>query len=160
MNNLMTEEELALIETKLSLLHRTGEDWAAIKAFLPNRDVIVMESEAMPSKGHMTIADGALLAFTTMEKCTAWIDKAAPKIRFMTGSMPYAQAMDVADDNRMPLYLDIRHDWRFLCYQNNQLSARMLVNTKKLVAYGKTKIGSNDPCPCGSGKKYKICCGR
>lgn len=22
------------------------------------------------------------------------------------------------------------------------------------------KIGSNDPCPCGSGKKYKKCCGR
>ena len=23
-----------------------------------------------------------------------------------------------------------------------------------------TKIGPNDPCPCGSGKKYKKCCGR
>ena len=22
------------------------------------------------------------------------------------------------------------------------------------------KIGRNDPCPCGSGKKYKRCCGR
>ncbi|MGD7478529.1 SEC-C metal-binding domain-containing protein, partial [Ralstonia pseudosolanacearum] len=22
------------------------------------------------------------------------------------------------------------------------------------------KIGRNDPCPCGSGKKYKNCCGR
>jgi len=21
------------------------------------------------------------------------------------------------------------------------------------------KIGRNDPCPCGSGKKYKRCCG-
>ena len=21
------------------------------------------------------------------------------------------------------------------------------------------KIGPNDPCPCGSGKKYKNCCG-
>ena len=25
---------------------------------------------------------------------------------------------------------------------------------------GKQKIGRNDPCPCGSGKKYKRCCGR
>ncbi len=25
---------------------------------------------------------------------------------------------------------------------------------------GKKKIGRNDPCPCGSGKKYKHCCGR
>jgi len=22
------------------------------------------------------------------------------------------------------------------------------------------KIGRNEPCPCGSGKKYKYCCGR
>ena len=22
------------------------------------------------------------------------------------------------------------------------------------------KVGRNDPCPCGSGKKYKACCGR
>ena len=23
----------------------------------------------------------------------------------------------------------------------------------------KAKVGRNDPCPCGSGKKYKKCCG-
>ena len=23
-----------------------------------------------------------------------------------------------------------------------------------------TEIGRNDPCPCGSGKKYKNCCGK
>ncbi|HHX50949.1 MAG TPA: hypothetical protein GX711_05890, partial [Clostridia bacterium] len=22
------------------------------------------------------------------------------------------------------------------------------------------EVGRNDPCPCGSGKKYKKCCGR
>ncbi len=27
-------------------------------------------------------------------------------------------------------------------------------------ASGSRKIGRNDPCPCGSGKKYKYCCGR
>jgi len=24
----------------------------------------------------------------------------------------------------------------------------------------RTKVGRNDPCPCGSGKKYKKCCGQ
>lgn len=24
----------------------------------------------------------------------------------------------------------------------------------------KKKVGRNDPCPCGSGKKFKQCCGR
>ena len=32
-------------------------------------------------------------------------------------------------------------------------------DTKQPVRKGK-KIGRNDPCPCGSGKKYKHCCGR
>ena len=31
--------------------------------------------------------------------------------------------------------------------------------TKKIQAHS-TKIGRNDPCPCGSGKKYKQCCGK
>ena len=33
------------------------------------------------------------------------------------------------------------------------------VSTNKTVRKQK-KIGRNDPCPCGSGKKYKKCCGR
>ncbi|WMJ23271.1 preprotein translocase subunit SecA [Paludicola sp. MB14-C6] len=32
-------------------------------------------------------------------------------------------------------------------------------NTVKRQPIRKEKIGSNDPCPCGSGKKYKKCCG-
>ena len=27
------------------------------------------------------------------------------------------------------------------------------------VATADEKVGRNDPCPCGSGKKYKVCCG-
>jgi len=27
-------------------------------------------------------------------------------------------------------------------------------------AQAQTRVGRNDPCPCGSGKKYKKCCGR
>ena len=32
-------------------------------------------------------------------------------------------------------------------------------NTPQQVVRGSAKIGRNDPCPCGSGKKYKKCCG-
>ena len=28
------------------------------------------------------------------------------------------------------------------------------------IVNNKPKVGRNDPCPCGSGKKYKNCCGR
>ena len=31
--------------------------------------------------------------------------------------------------------------------------------TKKPVTREEEKVGRNDPCPCGSGKKYKRCCG-
>jgi preprotein translocase subunit SecA len=31
---------------------------------------------------------------------------------------------------------------------------------KRGVAPSGSKVGRNDPCPCGSGKKYKHCCGK
>ena len=31
---------------------------------------------------------------------------------------------------------------------------------REAVTAAKKKVGRNDPCPCGSGKKYKHCCGR
>ena len=36
--------------------------------------------------------------------------------------------------------------------------AKNLAKTKSLPS--SPKVGRNDPCPCGSGKKYKKCCGR
>ena len=33
-------------------------------------------------------------------------------------------------------------------------------NAKPTQAVSKKVVGRNDPCPCGSGKKYKHCCGR
>ena len=32
-------------------------------------------------------------------------------------------------------------------------------NVTSKTVVNKNKIGRNDPCPCGSGKKYKKCCG-
>jgi len=38
---------------------------------------------------------------------------------------------------------------------------RFQMSTPKVETYKreKPKVGRNDPCPCGSGKKYKRCCG-
>ncbi len=35
---------------------------------------------------------------------------------------------------------------------------RLLNPTKPKIA--EKKVGRNEPCPCGSGKKYKKCCGK
>jgi preprotein translocase subunit SecA len=33
-------------------------------------------------------------------------------------------------------------------------------NSKQTARVASKKVGRNDPCPCGSGKKYKHCCGK
>ena len=54
--------------------------------------------------------------------------------------------------------MDFEDDWT-----DDELEDFMLQQEiKKREPYVKTEpeIGRNDPCPCGSGKKYKKCCGR
>ena len=41
-------------------------------------------------------------------------------------------------------------------HRTSQLGVKQQVSARTK----QTKIGRNDPCPCGSGKKYKKCCGR
>jgi preprotein translocase subunit SecA len=31
---------------------------------------------------------------------------------------------------------------------------------RQTITQGVKEVGRNDPCPCGSGKKYKKCCGK
>jgi uncharacterized protein YchJ len=38
------------------------------------------------------------------------------------------------------------------------LSALSEVQRRKLQVHGRIKLGRNDPCICGSGKKFKRCC--
>ncbi len=71
-------------------------------------------------------------------------------------------------DNEM-LYknmVDARADWLYELPAWNQIfdakkKRELYLEAKKMntVVKGK-KVGRNDPCPCGSGKKYKYCCGR
>ena len=44
-------------------------------------------------------------------------------------------------------------------YRLFKRAARRQVGVHEQVVSVK-KIGRNDPCPCGSGRKYKMCCGR
>ena len=42
---------------------------------------------------------------------------------------------------------------------HRQGSGRTLTSPLAKSVAGKSKVGRNAPCPCGSGKKYKHCCG-
>ncbi len=44
-------------------------------------------------------------------------------------------------------------------YKPNAVQSDASLQKSKTVSVEK-KVGRNDPCPCGSGKKYKKCCGR
>lgn len=44
---------------------------------------------------------------------------------------------------------------------NNARRSQISIPTnRKAVPVTSTKIGRNEPCPCGSGQKYKTCCGK
>lgn len=43
---------------------------------------------------------------------------------------------------------------------NNANAPRKSGAASTTVVNNEPKVGRNDPCPCGSGKKYKNCCGK
>lgn len=47
--------------------------------------------------------------------------------------------------------------WDHILTQQKRKELKKAYNQTKIVVKGK-KIGRNEPCPCGSGKKYKQCC--
>jgi preprotein translocase subunit SecA len=60
--------------------------------------------------------------------------------------------------------LDAKADWLYNLPQWDEILTKdrrreiyQEYRTSKMAV--STKIGRNDPCPCGSGKKYKKCCG-
>jgi preprotein translocase subunit SecA len=55
------------------------------------------------------------------------------------------------------LLASIQHDVAHSIYHVG--IAKEALKKKEAVPVGK-KVGRNDPCPCGSGKKYKHCCGK
>jgi preprotein translocase subunit SecA len=50
-------------------------------------------------------------------------------------------------------------EWEEIFNEEKRKQIKKEYNRSKIVVKG-DKIGRNDPCPCGSGKKYKKCCGK
>ncbi len=61
------------------------------------------------------------------------------------------------------LTANIRHDLVHLIYNANIVKkepSQQTAASKRHAAPVNKETGRNDPCPCGSGKKYKKCCGK
>ena len=62
--------------------------------------------------------------------------------------------------------VEAKADWLYGLEEWNDIldadKQKKLYKEQKLsgTVFKDKKIGRNDPCPCGSGKKYKYCCGR
>ncbi len=66
-------------------------------------------------------------------------------------------------DQNVTLYLlraEIRQNIERKEVAKNKVTNDSSEPLKKAPVKSKKKVGRNDPCPCGSGKKYKQCCGK
>ncbi|SHJ18619.1 SEC-C metal-binding domain-containing protein [Parasporobacterium paucivorans] len=50
-------------------------------------------------------------------------------------------------------------EWKFI-FPEEKLKDLYLEQKKAHTVVKGKKVGRNEPCPCGSGKKYKSCCGK
>ena len=72
------------------------------------------------------------------------------------------------DINYRKLYLNMlgaKADWLYNMDQWNDIldqeTRNELLKEHRTAGMARSeKVGRNDPCPCGSGKKYKVCCGK
>ncbi len=75
----------------------------------------------------------------------------------------YLYRLDVSEDGELLTKQDENQD---LVYTHQELSSfdnvseESSVQTMTPVRRSDPKVGRNSPCPCGSGKKYKFCCGK
>lgn len=104
---------------------------------------------------------------------TVGFDDASAGITIHTNNLPYKEAFTkLLDHCKYRKYTQHANNWFGLCFNplthnfkfgvmsNVEWTYSEDMGTKvvKRVIESKIKIGRNDKCPCGSGKKYKKCC--
>lgn len=62
------------------------------------------------------------------------------------------EALTLEAPDLIPEYIEALHAWRVAHHDT-------AVPPLSSILQAGSKVGRNDPCPCGSGKKYKKCCG-
>ena len=75
-------------------------------------------------------------------------------------------SLDYDDEKLYKNMVAARADWLYGLEEWNDILSedkrKVLYKEEKLsgTVVKEKKVGRNEPCPCGSGKKYKYCCGR
>ena len=82
-----------------------------------------------------------------IEKPVAEVQEPQPKLQFSGGDLN--QTVQGGQEPK-----------QFEQPKGNLPAGEVKKNSQSQVVNTAKKVGRNDPCPCGSGKKYKKCCGR
>jgi preprotein translocase subunit SecA len=152
---------------------------AIIELLCQKADEAYKEKEEMFGAENMREIERAILLRNVDKKWMEHID-AMDDLKGSVGLQSYAQRDPVTEyrfrgaDMFDELVIDIRENTARMILsltkkapdtQRVQIanpimaSASGEVARKKLTVVKSDKVGRNDPCPCGSGKKYKNCCG-
>lgn len=75
----------------------------------------------------------------------------APESSFVEFIASYADRGVKLEHHELAEFRKVNDEWFF--YDGKLVAQHPFVRVEP-------KIGRNDPCPCGSGKKYKKCCGK
>ena len=81
------------------------------------------------------------------------------RARLGLGQTPIGQPVEMGDEDAMAAAAEMAESSAPV-RSSTALKAPPSRNAPRRMAQRATKVGRNDPCPCGSGRKYKKCCGK
>jgi hypothetical protein len=160
--------ESAVLEQGFQLLEMSGEAFDNLSRII-DRQARRAAQDGDPHDVTMMFDDGSGLTVV----CSGEPDSvAAPKLASYCTHRKYRKKADrwfglclTPGDARLRFGVRLSHPWK----QDDALdfaTANMIEPTSMDLAYERAfrggrmraKVGRNDPCPCGSGRKYKKCC--
>ncbi|MGN0343063.1 MAG: YecA family protein [Roseburia sp.] len=139
----MKDEKLESVKNSMMIEALTNE-WYVCQYYPGNEEVFTYIQETYPHSYEL-MAD-------LVEAMEADVKAAADET--LNKLLPYAAPGTTIEQLRIAM----RHS-----YEENEEAShkpKMIYGGKGTYMRSGSKIGRNDPCPCGSGKKYKQCCGK
>lgn len=157
--------EPATIDLGFMLLNLSEE---AVKDISNGIDKITSQARSDGKNHDLTVAIGTASTGLTVHCNRDSIRVASPRLQAHCERRKYRQKANswygvcLHPDNSLPRFgLSLDFDWAHseeMDEATAHLTKRNDLADLKSIGERKRKIGRNQPCPCGSGKKYKKCC--
>ena len=136
-----------------------GKEAECYKAALESKNPIIegtlkdlAEKFGMTNKQFVGFLDGANTSFKEPLVLEDLTEESEIKVEFDFEKLLWNMHDAKAD------WLYGMNEWSNIFDDEKRKEIKRDFNRSKIVVKGE-KVGRNDPCPCGSGKKYKKCCG-